>query len=340
MGWSRAVQLKAPDPMTAASHPPKLANSPGRGLEVGVAVAAALVVVASLALAVWVLREGSDDLQPASSALAGVPSVFSKRFVGLPLAAHDRDVLVGIGARPGGPLDIVVIRSDETVVSPEEIKIRLGTTSLPGTAGVSCGPRCLRFPLRVLRGAPEVLEVEVDRPGEPVARVTLHLPSRLPRGADALLRTARTRMLGLRSLNMEETLGAGLSAPVLSRWTFQAPDRMRYTVAGGGRGVVIGSRRWDWVDGRWERSSIPSLRFPTFVWAPARGARLVGRATVDRQRVRVLAVRKPGVDFPMWFRLYVTDDGRVLRSEMLTTGHFMVDRYANFNSAPSIRPPT
>lgn len=212
--------------MTAFSDPPDRPGAAGRRLALASA-AAAIVVIASLALAGWVMREGSDDFHPASLALASVPSVLSKRLVGLPLAAHDRDVLVGIGARPGGPLDIVVIPSDESVVSPEEIKIRLGTTSVPSTAGVSCARRCLRFPLHVLLGRPAVLEVEVDRPVKPVVRVTLRLPSRLPPRADTLLRAARTRMLQLRSLNMEEMLGAGLSAPVLSRWTFQAPDRMR-----------------------------------------------------------------------------------------------------------------
>lgn len=103
--------------------------------------------------------------------------------------------------------------------------------------------------------------------------------------------------------------------------------------------VVIGSRRWDRVDGSWERSSTTRLRLPAFAWQSARGPRLVGRATVDGKRVRVLDIWKPGVDFPTWFLLYVTDDGRVLRSEMLTTGHFMVDRYRDFNAAQSIRPP-
>ena len=53
----------------------------------------------------------------------------------------------------------------------------------------------------------------------------------------------------------------------------------------------------------------------------------------------VLALLKPGVDFPTWFQLYVRTDGTVLRTRMLTTGHFMVDTYRAFDAGVRVLPP-
>jgi len=305
-------------------------------------VVAALVGVAGLVLAGWLLVRGSGStqsvLQP-SAGTSGVPSVLSPRFVGLPLAGHDRDVLVGLGARRGGPVDVVVIPSDESVVSPNGVTVRLGAKSESGTDAVSCGPRCLRFRLRVLSGSPSTLEVTVDRPGKPAARVRVGLPARIPPSAERLFRDARSRMLRLHSLGMAETLGAGLTPPVVSQWSFQAPDRLQYTIAGGGKAVVIGMRRWDWEGGRWTESETSRLQSPAYPWQGARGARVVGRGVVEGKPVRLVAALKPGIDFPTWFLLYVAGDDRVLRSTMLTTGHYMVDTYDAFDAVSPIQPP-
>jgi hypothetical protein len=268
-----------------------------------------------------------------------VPSILSRGFVGLAVAEHARDVLVGVGARPGGPVDLVVVPSDGSAVASEGMEVRLGNQLLSGAEVASCGRRCLRFPLSVLRGASSVLEVDVERPGEPAAVVRVPLPARLPSRAETLFRTAQARMLGLRAFDMTETIGTGLSTPVVSSWTLQAPDRMRYTIVRGNRAVVIGTRRSDSLGRTWEKSSISKLRIPAFAWENGREARLVGRGLVGGEPARILALWKPGIDFPSWYTLYVADDGRVLRARMATTAHFMVDTYDEFDTAPPIRPP-
>lgn len=305
------------------------------------------VLGASLGLGIWVAREGAEQEQTATPALQSqqrtgedVPSVLSRGFVGLAVAQHARDVLVGVGARPGGPVDVVVMPSDGSAVAPEAVEVGLGNRLLSGADVRSCGRRCLRFPLSVLGGSAAVLDVDVERPGKPPALVRVPLPARLPASAGTLFRTAQARMLGLRSFNMKETIGTGLSAtPLVSSWTFQAPDRMRYTIVRGNRAVVIGTRRWDSLGRKWAQSAISKLRIPAFAWENAREARLVGRATVGGTPTRVVALWKPDVDFPSWFLLYVADDGRVLRARMSTTAHFMVDTYHDFDTAPPIRPP-
>ncbi|HET7743832.1 MAG TPA: hypothetical protein VFK76_03755 [Gaiellaceae bacterium] len=314
-----------------------------RGRVLGwVALCLAAAAVAIVAGGAWALTRGgsgSSGLSAGAIEPSGPPSVLTKGFVGLPLAGHDRDVLVGIGARPRESVDVVVIPSDETDVAPSDVTLMRSGTRLSGSDAASCGSRCLRFPLRVLAGAPSRFVVTVDRPGKPTATVRFALPARLPPSADRPYRTARARMLALGSLTMHETLGSGLAPPVVSTWTFGAPDRLIYDIVGGSKAVVIGTTRWDWADGKWTRSTSSRLRLPAYPWQGVTGARLVGSARVDGRPVRVLAALKPGAEFPTWFLLYVTPGGDVLRMRMSTTGHFMVDTYGDLDAAPPIWPP-
>jgi hypothetical protein len=317
-----------------ASHSPPRPHRDTSRLVAAAIATAVVVLIAGVALVTVLVRSRSSE------ATDRVSSVLTPAFAGLALAGHEQDVLVGLGARAGGPVDVVVVPSDESTVASEDIDVRLGRRSLSGTEAAACGERCLRFPLRVLAGKPTVLEVDVARAGKGTVRVPVGLPARMPARAEGSFRSARARMLRLRSLGMAETLGTGLSKPVVSRWWFQAPDRMRYAVAGGSRAVVVGTRRWDFFRRRWVRSSTSRLRIPAFPWEGARGARLLGRTRLGGTPVRVLAAWIPGRDFPTWFLLYVTRDDRVLRSRMLTTAHFMTDDYGGFDAVPTIRPPS
>jgi len=312
-------------------------------LAAGVATAAAAVAL----LAVSAFDRGSGPavsgpalaLPPLSTAAKAAPSVQTPGFVGLPLAGHERDVLVGIGARAGGPVDVVVIPSDESDVPAHDVRLRVGGASATGSAAASCGSRCLRFPLRVLAGSPRAFSVVVSRRGKPDAVVPFDLPARLPPAADELYTRARARMLGLRSLAIDETLGSGLGSPLLSHWSFQAPDRLSYTIAGGAKAIVVGTRRWDWGGGRWSPSSTSPVRVPAYPWQDARGALLIGRGVVAGKPVSQLAIMLPGSEFPTWFVLSVDSDDKVARMQMLTTGHFMVDTYRALDAAAAIRPP-
>jgi hypothetical protein len=328
--------------MDAPSNPVDERKPRGHGLR-WLAAAAAVLAIAALAGGAWALTSagsGSSGSSPSDVATGGPASVLTKGFVGLPLAGHDRDVLVGIGARPRGPLDVVVLTSDETPVAPDEVTLLRGATRTSGSAASSCGHGCLRFPLRALAGKQSTFAVTVERQGKPAAIVRFELPARLPSLADRLYRRARARMLALDSLTMHETLGSGLAAPLVSRWAFGAPDRMSYEIAGGSKAVVIGTKRWDSAGGKWTRSTSSRLRLPAYPWQVVTSARLLGSARLAGRPVRVLAALKPGTDFPTWFLLYVEKDGSVLRMRMSTTGHFMVDTYGELDSAPAIRPPS
>jgi hypothetical protein len=53
----------------------------------------------------------------------------------------------------------------------------------------------------------------------------------------------------------------------------------------------------------------------------------------------VLSVFRNEPRFPAWFRLSVDDRDRVVRAEMLSVGHFMVDRLSAFGEPVTIAPP-
>ena len=308
------------------------------------ALAAALI--GGVVLAVVLLRghSGSSEAArgtPSAPSALTPASVVSPAFGGLALAARGRDVLVGLGVHRGGPLDVVVVPSDETPVGPSGVRVRLGGRVVSGAAATACGSGCFRFPLHVLTGVPATLVVEVERSGKGSVRVPLRLPARMPGSAEALLARARSKMLGLRALGMDETLGSGLSKPVVSSWSFQAPDRMSYSIVGGAKAVVIGTRRWDNFGNGWQRSASPRLQIPTFTWQNSRAARLLGTTTLGGTHVREIAAWLPARAglAPTWFVLDLARDDRVLRSRMFTTAHFMTDTYRDFGAVEPIRPP-
>ena len=332
-------QMSSPSTLRASDDAARSVRAP-------LVAATVLALIAGVVLAV-VLLGGSSGRPAAEQAQAGhppaltPPSVVSRAFDGLALAGHRRDVLVGLGAYRDGPVDVVVVPSDESTIRARDVRVELGGRSVPGSAARSCGNGCFRFPLDVVSGSPSRVVVEVARRGKETVRVPVLLPARMPAPAGALFRRARSTMLGLRALGMDETLGAGLSKPVVSRWSFRAPDRMSYAIRGGAKAVVIGTRRWDDFGSGWRRSTSPGLDVPTFPWVRARATRLLGSTRFQGSPVQVVAALLPGAsqEAPIWFELYVRPGGRVLRSRMLTTAHFMTDTYRDFGSAPRIQPP-
>ena len=301
------------------------------------------VLVGGIALAVVLLHSQSSAGTAARTARLPLtpPSVLTPGFRGLAVAGHAGDVLVGLGARRDGPVDVVVVPSVGAQVRPADVRVEWRGRALSGSDATACGSGCLRFPLKVLSGAGSRLVVEVSRAGKGTRRIAVPLPARMPETAAVDFRYARAKMLRLPALGMDETLGSGLSKPVVSTWSFAAPDRMSYSIVGGAKAVVIGTRRWDDFGTRWIRSSSPTLSVPTFPWEEARQARFLGTATLAGTRVREVAVWLPAQsgDAPTWFVLSIAPDDSVLRSRMLTTAHFMTDTYRDFGSVPPIRPP-
>ena len=250
--------------------------------------------------------------------LADDPSV-------LTLGGHASNLLVGIAARRGGPVEIVALRG-ETPVPAGDLGITVGGRSADAT---TCGRGCSRVSAPVLDGRAEMLTV---RHG--AQAVSFDLPAQLPPAGNATFDRALRTMDSLRTYRFTERLSSG-GGTVRSRIDVQAPDRLQLRTRGF-RSVIIGDTRWDNRGGRWEQSAYPGLDVrDVLMWHEAKNPRVRRRAGNGVQELTAFGL-KP---VPAWFRLEVEPSGRVVEAEMTAASHFMLHRYADFDEGVTIKPP-
>jgi hypothetical protein len=245
----------------------------------------------------------------------------------LMLATEADRVLVGVAARPGGPVDVGVLDGEQEL-DRTRISFRVGTREVGASP---CGYGCSRLQASVLAGTPQTVSVVVDgkRP------LNVELPARLPPSGATIFRRAERSMRSLRSYAYRERLSSGVGLAVTSEFAARAPDRLRLRTSSGSRAVIIGKTRWDRVGARWERSAFPGLSTRSFMWDGAFNPRVVGSAAGG---ARVLAAFD-SQPVPAWFRLTVTPDGRVREAEMIAPSHFMVQAFNRFNAPIRVEPP-
>lgn len=287
-----------------------------------------LVATAAVAGAL-VARSSTDSRSP------GARPTTSERGFSLPLALspsalalarHDANLLVGIAARPGGPVEIAALRA-ETPLATDELRIEIAGRRVNANP---CGRGCSRVDAPVLEGS--AIRVSV-RSGS--SEVSFTLPPELPLAGDALFGRAERTMERLRSFRFTERLSSGRET-VVTELDMQAPNRLRLRTSSGFRSVIIGRSRWDYVGGRWERLPFPGLEVAgVLMWSRAKHPRVVGRRPGGVTELAAFGVQP----VPAWFRLAVDPSGRVLDAEMLAPSHFMLHRYRDFNGGVSITPP-
>jgi hypothetical protein len=290
------------------------------------------VLIAAAAGAGALLARGSTDSNPEAQA---PPAPTSERGFSLPLAlspdtlalaGHDRNVLVGIAARSGGPVEVAALRA-ETPVATAELRIEIDGRSVEAKP---CGRGCSRVETTVLAGSPARFSVRAG-----ASSVSFALPARLPPAGDEVFARAERTMERLHSFRFTERLSSGGKA-VLTKLDVQAPNRLRLRTSTGFRSVIIGRTRWDNAEGHWERVPYPGLDVAgLLMWSRARHPRIVGRRPGGVQELAAFGLQP----VPAWFRLAVSPSGRVLDAEMTAASHFMVHRYSDFNGDVSITPP-
>jgi hypothetical protein len=252
--------------------------------------------------------------------LAGQPGT-------LALGGHDRNLLVGIAARPGGPLELAALRGEDPVPR-DELRVELNGRIVRAEP---CGNGCSRVSAPVLAGRARSLTV---RGGAQV--VSFDLPGRLPPdGTDVFGKASRT-MSELETFRFTERLSSGLGTTVNSTIDVQAPDRMRLRTRGFSS-VIIGQNRWDRRAGTpWEPSPFPGLDVKELLmWHQAKNPRTVRRLANGESELVAFGL-KP---VPAWFRLNVEPSGRVTEAEMTAASHFMLHRYTDFDEGVTVEPP-
>jgi hypothetical protein len=244
----------------------------------------------------------------------------------LALAKHQRDLLVGLAAQPGGPVEVAVVRGD-TPLGSDAVRVSVDGRDVTTE---SCGTGCSRARASVLQGRPS--RVAVSAGSTPVS---FRLPASLPASGQAAFDHARRTMAALRSYRFTERLTSG-GPVVFSRLAVQAPDRLSLRTNSGFRSVIIGRKRWDYQEGRWQEAPFPGLNArEVLMWYDARNPRVVRRLPNGDVQLAAFGL-KP---VPAWFRLTVEPSGRVAEAEMTAPAHFMLHRYSDFDSAPAITPP-
>jgi hypothetical protein len=244
----------------------------------------------------------------------------------LALARHQRDLLVGLAAQPGGPVEVAAVRGD-TPVTSDAVRVSVDGRDVPTE---SCGTGCSRVQAPVLRGRPSRVTVSAG-----AAPVSFQLPASLPASGQSAFDRARRTMAALRSYRFSERLTSG-GPVVFTRLAVQAPDRLSLRTNSGFRSVIIGRKRWDYQDGRWQEGPFPGLNVrDVLMWYEARNPRVVRRLPNGDVQLTAYGL-KP---VPAWFRLTVEPSGRVAEAEMTAPAHFMLHRYSDFDNTPAIRPP-
>ena len=292
----------------------------------------ALALVAGIGVVALLAEKGSGN--GTTSVVTDSTSGSPTRSFSLPLTAgssalalanHDGNVLVGIAAKPGGPVEVAVLRA-ESPLSTDELQFELDGRS---TEARSCGTGCTRIDAAVLAGTPSRLTVHAGS-----SSVAFALPARLPQSGEALLARALKTMDSLQAYRFLETLTSGRGG-VVSRYEVQAPNRLSLRTKGY-RSVIIGRTRWDYHDGAWERGPFPGLKVAdVLMWSHARHARVVGRRPNGVTELAAFGL----LPVPAWFRLAVEPTGRVVEAEMIAPSHFMVHRYSDFNGRFAIKAP-
>ena len=276
----------------------------------------------------------TDNSEPSASTTTTSSSSVSDTFdlpIGLEkdtfaLAKHQRDLLVGLAAQPGGPVEVAVVRGD-TPVASDAVRVSVDGRDVPTE---SCGTGCSRVQTAVLQGRPSRVTVRAGS-----APVSFQLPASLPASGQSAFDRARRMMAALRTYRFTERLTSG-GPVVFTHLAVQAPDRLSLRTNNGFRSVIIGHKRWDYLDGRWQEAPFPGLQArEVLMWYDARNPRVVRRLPNGDVQLAAYGL-KP---VPAWFRLTVEPSGRVSEAEMTAPAHFMLHRYSDFNSAPAIKPP-
>jgi putative copper export protein len=161
----------------------------------------------------------------------------------------------------------------------------------------------------------------------------------------SVFRRALAAMATLRSARLLETLGSTVGGPrIRSAYAFQAPNAMRLVVGDSTR-VIIGSTEWvqasrdvPWTKSEWPGTAFtwPSAYF-TALWGEPVAVRVIGEEAVDGHPSTIIAFLRP--DLPVWFRLWVGDDGLVRRQQMRAEAHLMDHTLTDLNAPIVITPP-
>jgi hypothetical protein len=158
-----------------------------------------------------------------------------------------RELAVGIAAaRRGRTVDVATTVLAQDGTRRPGLRVALATGDSPWVPAPVCGPGRYCGAVEVA-GAQPLIRVRLARPEGRTSTVAVRLPRNpQPERAAAAVHASGAALRGLQSLIVNERLDSGPPyGPLVTQFTYIAPDRMSYRITGGGESVVIGSNRWD-----------------------------------------------------------------------------------------------
>ncbi len=307
----------------------------------------AVVTVVLLAHSILGTADSSSTSSSAAGASQSGSTTTSSSFPSPPpgalvLAHEDRDLAVGLSAKPSsGRLALqasVIGQEGPTDDLQVSFRVRSSGSSATGPAA-PCGSGCYGTTV-ALEGKPASVDVSVRGANRAPSTVSFVLPQAWPpRSAARIVSRAASAWRNLRSLVVHDRLSSGPGARLTTVWRMVAPDRLTYDIAGGGKAVVIGAKRWDKEPGgRWQTSTQQPIAEPVPFWEAVANARLLGSGTIRGTPAWRLSFFDP--QLRAWFELWV--DSRTFRTlelRMTAQAHFMHQIYSGFDRPLAIVPP-
>lgn len=358
-GYGRAVALKGAIFVLVASagalHHRRRTRSEDGALRAPVRVEA---LAAGLALVVAATLTGFPnpprEAEAADASLDGnamLAAVTDRPAVSV--AAADGPFTVGLTLAPPapGPVEVRVrILPAEPADGLRDVRLR---ATAPGSApvavelGDSCGVGCFDGTTVLPDEATWTLTVTARSNRGPIeAAMAVPLPAE---DGSQTLEDALAAMERLRSATVREDLRETEDGtPIVSQYLFDAPDRMRWQVddgastriADGARGYIRLGSDGQWESYEWigEPYTWPEGFYREFFAGDPTATRILGRDRVDGSETTVIGFVI--AQYEAWFKLWVDDDGRIRRLEMLAERHMMDQAYGAFDEPVTVQPPT
>jgi hypothetical protein len=318
-------------------------------------VAAVIVICVAAACAVALSAIGGGSKHPnrtpgtpIPTATGSAPTTFDATTSAAQLSVAEElgpDIVTARVAHLGGRLTAQV-----NALTGLEVPAAIPISLQDATVERRCGPGCYDASLP---GSARTLTVDADIGG---TRYAAQLPIRFEADDDQLARSLLDRVdagqLRLRSAVVDQSLRSLPTAPEITVFELEAPNRFTYQVSLDGRSVsatiIIGTKEWVHVSGkqRWQSDVYGATPFSDAGyldwWAPSAGApRLLDLYRSGSIQIADIAALSELPDLgPVWFRLHVdvTHD-RLLRLRMITAEHFMTQTWSKFNVPQRIDAP-
>ncbi|MBI3538171.1 MAG: cytochrome c, partial [Chloroflexi bacterium] len=154
-----------------------------------------------------------------------------------------------------------------------------------------------------------------------------------------LLKQSDAAMNQLKTVRATQALNDGANAVVMTRYEYQAPDRLHYEIENEGESIAILGTQYFRENGAWStRARAEPFKFPDFNYAAFPAAVKMGRAEkIDDTATQI--VRFASAQGDAQYAVWIDDAKRVRQFTMVAPAHYMLQNYFDFDAPIKIDAP-